>query len=94
MQSFRDLFDLFRALMPIQHADLLATVPSLGMQYANDCDWLAKEVGKMAASWPFAAAGSDDVLGLVEKKMTALASTTREQQMVSPFVVPRIDVSA
>ena len=43
-QSYLDVFDFYRATMPVQHAKLIEQVPSLGMQFVNDCDWLAAQV--------------------------------------------------
>lgn len=43
-QSFLDIFDLHRALMPVAHLEVLQNVPALAMQFANDCQYLAREL--------------------------------------------------
>lgn len=40
--AYADIFHFYRAVMPIAHAVLLASVPSIGMQFANDCLYIAK----------------------------------------------------
>ncbi|CAO1638693.1 unnamed protein product [Sympodiomycopsis kandeliae] len=42
--SVGDIFELHRALMPNLHAQVLRDVPSLAVQFANDCQFLAKEM--------------------------------------------------
>lgn len=42
-----DIIDLHRALMPVSHADTLTNIPSLAMQFANDCLYIAKELAKI-----------------------------------------------
>lgn len=42
-QATLDVCVLFHAIMPVQFVRLLETVPSLGMQFANDCIWLSHE---------------------------------------------------
>ena len=41
-----DVFDLYRASLPVTHSQRITSVPSLGMQFANDCDWLATQVAQ------------------------------------------------
>jgi len=40
----RDIFSLHSALLPTVHAKVLDNVPSLAMQFANDCQYLSKEM--------------------------------------------------
>lgn len=47
IQASRSTFDLYRAICSTAHKNLLAGVPSIGMQYANDCRWLAREARRM-----------------------------------------------
>lgn len=47
LTSTRELFDLYRAVMPSQHAESLTNVPALGMQFYNDCNYLVKELQKI-----------------------------------------------
>jgi protein transport protein DSL1/ZW10 len=37
----RDVLDLFRAVMPVLHANELETVPALAAVFANDCLYIA-----------------------------------------------------
>jgi hypothetical protein len=55
-RAFLDTFDLFRAVMPVRHGRLIASVPTIGMQFANDCEWIVSEASKLvrnkaASSW-------------------------------------------
>lgn len=43
-QTTLDLFDLYRAIMPIYHSNNLSNVPSLAMLFRNDCIWLAEQL--------------------------------------------------
>ncbi|GAA99492.1 uncharacterized protein L969DRAFT_47774 [Mixia osmundae IAM 14324] len=58
VSSGLDLLDVFRATLPVHHARSIESVPSLGMQFANDCQWLAKEIDELrtaAKSWDITA---------------------------------------
>ncbi|CAO1627023.1 unnamed protein product [Jaminaea pallidilutea] len=44
LSSILDVFELHRALLPSMHQRILSEVPSLTMQFANDCSFLAKEI--------------------------------------------------
>lgn len=48
-QGFVESVQMFRALMPILHAQVLQHVPLLGMLFANDCAYLASELRKYAS---------------------------------------------
>ncbi|PWZ03528.1 hypothetical protein BCV70DRAFT_18802 [Testicularia cyperi] len=39
-----DIFELHRSLMPVAHGEVLRDVPSLAMQFFNDCEYLAREL--------------------------------------------------
>lgn len=41
-KAYSDLFDLYRAIMPVAHSGLINTVPSIGMQFSNDCLYIAR----------------------------------------------------
>ncbi|RHZ75888.1 hypothetical protein Glove_208g66 [Diversispora epigaea] len=43
-QTTLDLFDLYRAIMPVYHSNNLTNVPSLAMLFRNDCIWIAKQL--------------------------------------------------
>ncbi|CAG8604874.1 8289_t:CDS:10 [Dentiscutata erythropus] len=39
-----DLFDLYRAIMPVYHSNSFTNVPTLSMLFHNDCIWLADQL--------------------------------------------------
>ena len=41
------IFELHRALMPVAHGEALRDVPSLAMQFFNDCEYLARELTRL-----------------------------------------------
>ncbi|UZJ53238.1 hypothetical protein CBS101457_002558 [Exobasidium rhododendri] len=49
--ALNDIMDMHRALLPVGHADTLANVPSLAMQFANDCSYIGKEFQRLQARW-------------------------------------------
>lgn len=51
INTINDVLDMHRALLPVGHAETLATVPSLGMQFANDCKYISKELMDMQVLW-------------------------------------------
>ncbi|CAG8446798.1 5261_t:CDS:10 [Ambispora gerdemannii] len=42
-----DLFDLYRAIMPVYHSNKFTDIPALAMMFYNDCMWLASELLKI-----------------------------------------------
>ena len=42
--SVNEMFELHRALMPVAHGQVLREVPSLAMQFFNDCEYLSREL--------------------------------------------------
>lgn len=49
--ALNDILDLHRAILPVGHADTLANVPSLAMQFANDCSYLGKALRETQRRW-------------------------------------------
>ncbi|KAJ1026273.1 hypothetical protein NDA16_002360 [Ustilago loliicola] len=43
------IFELHRALMPVAHGEVLRDVPSLAMQFFNDCEYLARELTRLVS---------------------------------------------
>ncbi|EST07189.2 RZZ complex, subunit Zw10 [Kalmanozyma brasiliensis GHG001] len=43
------IFEMHRALMPVAHGEALRDVPSLAMQFFNDCEYLARELSRLVA---------------------------------------------
>ncbi|CBQ70153.1 conserved hypothetical protein [Sporisorium reilianum SRZ2] len=41
------MFELHRALIPVAHGEALRDVPSLAMQFFNDCEYLAREMTRL-----------------------------------------------
>jgi hypothetical protein len=37
----RDIFEMYRAVVPVHHGDKLENVPTLGMLFHNDCMYMA-----------------------------------------------------
>ena len=50
VQAAKDTFDLYRAICSTAHKDLITGVPSIGMQYANDCRYIARRASEMCSS--------------------------------------------
>ncbi|KAG0144181.1 hypothetical protein CROQUDRAFT_660349 [Cronartium quercuum f. sp. fusiforme G11] len=77
LRTALDLFDLFRILMPLNHLELLNSIPSLSAQFANDCEWLSKEIKTL------------DILKINEdveklsKDLKALAKKIRDDQLAT-----------
>ncbi|PWN87846.1 hypothetical protein FA10DRAFT_262297 [Acaromyces ingoldii] len=65
-----DIIDLHRALMPVSHADTLTNVPSLAMQFANDCLYIAKELAKIRQR-----------LGLQSNRFQKLVDLERQEKL-------------
>ncbi|KAG9300697.1 hypothetical protein G9A89_023495 [Geosiphon pyriformis] len=42
-----DLFDLYRAIMPVYHNSKFTDIPALSLIFYNDCFWLAAELNKI-----------------------------------------------
>jgi hypothetical protein len=51
INALNDVLDMHRGLLPVGHADTLASVPSLAMQFANDCLYIGKELKVMRKRW-------------------------------------------
>lgn len=95
-KAFGDVYDLYRAMMPVAHSNLISTVPSIGMQFSNDCLYIAREGGKIArGSKPTGAFSKDDQLAL-KKHFDALrlyGENVLEDQLVRKDL-SRVCVSA
>jgi hypothetical protein len=84
-RAFLDIFDLFRAVMPIRHGRLIATVPTIGMQFANDCNWISYDASKLVRD---KAASRWETQELAEAETTLrnlaeLGRQKRREQLVS-----------
>ncbi|KAM0748203.1 hypothetical protein T439DRAFT_76171 [Meredithblackwellia eburnea MCA 4105] len=85
LQTFTSILSLYRAIAPIQHAKLLETVPALGMQFANDADWISGEVDR---TWQRLVKGKEQDLpqqgrevDRAVKKMKTLSGEWRSKQI-------------
>ncbi|PWN20382.1 hypothetical protein BCV69DRAFT_312973 [Microstroma glucosiphilum] len=91
LRSLADIFELYRALMPTLHYQTLTQIPSLAMQFANDCRFLAKEILLLSDRLHHSSAllglldASPDVLDLPHEAslMTSLGKQVFESQMAS-----------
>lgn len=45
--TFTSVLSLYRAAAPVHHATTLVTAPAIGMQFAQDIDWISKKVGEI-----------------------------------------------
>lgn len=82
LQTLLDLFDYFRATMPAAQKQILTSVPALGMQFANDCDWLAGQL--VALSKGTEAFRSSEVAAHATcESLRLFAIAERQRQLVS-----------
>jgi hypothetical protein len=83
LRTFISILSLYRAIVPVQHAKILSTAPSIGVQFANDTDWIGAAV---EALWRKSKNGQSSELDSdVERalKMTKkLGKDWREKQIV------------
>lgn len=49
--SITSILDLFRALVPVAQAEMMALSPALRIRFANDCTYLAADVSQLATSF-------------------------------------------
>ncbi|GAA6056789.1 hypothetical protein JCM3770_002800, partial [Rhodotorula araucariae] len=47
LQTFISLLSLYRATAAVHNSRLLASVPAIGMQFANDAEWIGREVERI-----------------------------------------------
>ncbi|GAA5943718.1 uncharacterized protein JCM15063_005814 [Sporobolomyces koalae] len=47
LATFVSLLSLYRATAAVHNSTLLASVPAIGMQFANDADWIGREVERV-----------------------------------------------
>ncbi|GAA5969776.1 hypothetical protein JCM3765_003453 [Sporobolomyces pararoseus] len=47
LSTFVSLLSLYRATAAVHNSTLLASVPAIGMQFANDADWIGREVERV-----------------------------------------------
>lgn len=85
-KAFGDAYDLYRAMMPVAHSNLIATVPSIGMQFSNDCLYIASEGAKIVQNriGHSSTVRKEDKLSL-KRQYTALRTygdTVLEEQLV------------
>lgn len=85
LKSFLAIPSLYRASIPVQHSALILGVPAIGMQLANDAEWIGGEFEKV---WRKQAGGrglSTQEVELVQgvRRMNDFAQTSRNAQVVS-----------
>ncbi|WAR53093.1 hypothetical protein PtB15_2B523 [Puccinia triticina] len=72
-----DVVDLFRIVMFVHHSKLLDSVPSLSVQFSNDCDWLSKQVQLIPRL------NNLEETTKLSERLKALGVTVREKQMTN-----------
>lgn len=90
LQTFVSLLSLYRATAAVHNSTLLASVPAIGMQFANDAEWIGREVERI---WKEASEGKDLQVTAKQAREVELAfqSTrqlgrdTRRKQIVRDF---------
>lgn len=69
--------------MSIQHSKLIEQVPSLGMQFVNDCDWLARSLAGISCQHHGDAGLDAEQLKRSVAGLQQLAATESSRQVVS-----------
>ncbi|CAO1617132.1 unnamed protein product [Parajaminaea phylloscopi] len=77
LQTLPKVFEIHRALMPTLHHDTVTQVPSLAMQFANDCRFLAGEIGLISERLSSPDADGLATPGIVKATRDALAREGR-----------------
>lgn len=72
-----DVLDLFRIVMAVHHSNLLDSVPSLGVQFANDCVWLSKQILSIPRL------GEQKETESLSKRLKELGAMIREKQLTN-----------
>jgi centromere/kinetochore protein ZW10 len=86
--SARDVFDLYRALMPLTFGRQLRDVPSIAMQLYNDCNHLADEVSALKTEFELWTETSEDL----EHRLRVFGQRNFEAQMASDSIQSQADV--
>jgi hypothetical protein len=74
--------------MPVRHGRLIATVPTIGMQFANDCEWIVSEASQLVRDQ----AASLELEACL-RNLAELGRQTRDEQLVRPTSWLKRDVS-
>ena len=78
-KSARDVFDLYRALMPLAFGRQLRDVPSIAMQLYNDCHHLADVTSALKIDFALWSGEADDL----ETRLRVFGQRSFEAQLVS-----------
>lgn len=81
MQTFFDVFDYFLATLPLCQRQVISSVPALGMQFANDCEWLSTQVITTLHGKEDIARHSDRINSCAQR-LTRCAAMERRKQVV------------
>ncbi|GAA5851143.1 hypothetical protein JCM8547_004143 [Rhodosporidiobolus lusitaniae] len=76
LQTFVSLLSLYRATAAVHNSNLLASVPAIGMQFANDADWIGREVERV---WRSATEGKALQVSEVQAREVELAIESTRQ---------------
>jgi len=72
-----DVVDLFRIVMIVHHSKLLDSVPSLSVQFSNDCDWLSKQLHNIPRL------NELQETKILSERLKSLAVVVRERQLAN-----------
>lgn len=95
LRTFISILSLYRATAPIQYETLINEVPALGMQYANDCEWMGEEVIKVWKSFDKGKGREreEQEVSVAVSRLIQMGVQGRTKQIVSHFKrFDRIDV--
>lgn len=85
LHTFVSILSLYRAIAPISYETLVSEVPALGMQFANDFEWIGDEVEIMWRNVNFETPHEKESieLGIAVNRMRQMGRDARERQAVS-----------
>ncbi|GAA6011922.1 hypothetical protein JCM10207_003430 [Rhodosporidiobolus poonsookiae] len=76
LQTFVSLLSLYRATAAVHNSTLLASVPAIGMQFANDAEWIGREVERV---WRASTEGKQLQVSVEQVKDVELAIQSTRQ---------------
>ena len=78
LAAARDIFDIYRSILPTHYATQIRDVPTLAMQMYNDARHLSQEVTRMGERYPGMLSSENDLA----LRLSALADHTFETQLI------------
>jgi hypothetical protein len=90
LRSFISILSLYRATAPVHHSTLLASVPAIGIQFANDSEWIGDEIERvwrqsalMSKTSQMGSSQHEAEIGHALALTKKMGSDWREKQIVS-----------